>query len=273
MGKQKVVKDFDELEFRDDFMFGKVMEDRDLCRGVLECLLQEPVGELEEVQTQKEFRYTVDGKPIRLDVYNRDSEGIVYDAEMQNLNNKSLEFHQLPKRSRFYQSAIDIDFMDKGSSYRDLPESKVIFMCTFDPFMRGESRYTFGECCREVNGLELEDGTEKIFFNCTYEGEDIPDRCKKLYDYIENGSVTDVLTGKIHEAVIRGRKNQAWRGQYMKERIIRMDMYDEGREDEREEMIFDMLKRGKTVDEIVDFCGYPYELVERVEKNMLASVE
>ena len=42
MGKQKVVKDFDELEFRDDFMFGKVMEDRDLCRGVLECLLQEP---------------------------------------------------------------------------------------------------------------------------------------------------------------------------------------------------------------------------------------
>ena len=43
----------------------------------------------------------------------------------------------------------------------------------------------------------------------------------------------------------------------MKERIIRMDMYDEGREDEREEMIFDMLKRGKTVDEIVDafrFC-------------------
>ena len=69
MSSKRAMKNYEELRFSDDFMFGKVMEDPELCREVLECLLQEPVGELKEVQTQREFRYTVDGKPIRLDVY------------------------------------------------------------------------------------------------------------------------------------------------------------------------------------------------------------
>lgn len=102
MSKTKTMKSYDELMFSDDFMFGKVMEDKELCRDVLECLLQQPIGELSEVQTQREYRYTSDGKPIRLDVYNEDSDGRIYDTEMQNLNNKTLETHQLPKRSRFY---------------------------------------------------------------------------------------------------------------------------------------------------------------------------
>lgn len=112
------MKNYEELSFRDDFMFGNVMEDKNLCRDVLSCLLQEDIGELKELQTQSEFKYTSDGKPIRLDVYNVEDSGRIYDAEMQNLGNKSIESLQLPKRSRFYQGSIDIDFMDKGNSYK-----------------------------------------------------------------------------------------------------------------------------------------------------------
>lgn len=53
-----MAKRYEELSIEDDFMFGKVMEDKELCRDVLQCLLEEPVEELEEVQTQREFRYT-----------------------------------------------------------------------------------------------------------------------------------------------------------------------------------------------------------------------
>nr|MCR4850143.1 PD-(D/E)XK nuclease family transposase [Lachnospiraceae bacterium] len=125
---KKVVKNFEELEFSDDFMFGKVMEDPQICQDVIECLLQQPIGELIKVQTQREFKYTSDGKSIRLDVYNENSAGSVFDTEMQNLNNKSIEFHQLPKRSRFYQGAIDTDYLDKGHSYKTLPDSKIMFI-------------------------------------------------------------------------------------------------------------------------------------------------
>ena len=46
MSKQRIEKEFEELCYNDDFMFGKVMEDLSLCHDVLECLLQHPVGEL-----------------------------------------------------------------------------------------------------------------------------------------------------------------------------------------------------------------------------------
>ena len=48
-----MTKRYEELTIADDFMFGKVMEDKELCREVLECLLEKPVGRLEDVQTEK----------------------------------------------------------------------------------------------------------------------------------------------------------------------------------------------------------------------------
>ena len=51
MSKQRAMKNYEELKFSDDFMFGKVMEDRDLCRELLECLLERPIEELKELQT------------------------------------------------------------------------------------------------------------------------------------------------------------------------------------------------------------------------------
>ena len=46
---------------------------------------------------------------------------------------------------------------------------------------------------------------------------------------------------------------------------------EEGRAMRDDEQIRSLLNRGKTVDEIVDFCGYPYEQVKKVEDNMLVS--
>ncbi len=67
----------------------------------------------------------------------------------------------------------------------------------------------------------------------------------------------------------------------MKEWVVIQDAKDEGREEGieegiekgreegREESIKDMLSRGKTVEEIVDFCNYPYELVKGIEEKLL----
>ncbi|MBR1440838.1 MAG: Rpn family recombination-promoting nuclease/putative transposase [Lachnospiraceae bacterium] len=272
MNKQRRMKSYEELCFRDDFMFGKVMEDKDLCRDVLECLMQRPIGELTEVQTQKEFHYTSDGKPIRLDVYNEDDMGVVYDAEMENLNNKTVEAHELPKRSRFYQGSIDIDFMNKGNSYKALPESNILFVCTFDPFKKDMCQYTFRERCDEDYSIELNDGTQKIYYNCKYQGDDIPEELRTFYDYVENGKTGNELTKRIENAVAKARKNEVWRTQYMKEWVVLQDAKDEGREEGREEEIRSrveiMLRKGKTVEEIVDFCEYPYDLVKSIEEEL-----
>ena len=54
--------------------------------------------------------------------------------------------------------------MKTGEDFARLPQSIVIFICTFDPFGRERYRYTFVETCRE-DGEFLEDGTCKIFLN------------------------------------------------------------------------------------------------------------
>ena len=40
----------------------------------------------------------------------------------------------IEKRTRYYQSLIDIDQLEKNMDYRKLKESYIIFICTFDPF-------------------------------------------------------------------------------------------------------------------------------------------
>ena len=163
--------------------------------------------------------------------------------------------------------------MDKGFSYKKLPESNVLFICTFDPFGKGLSKYTFKEYCDEMSPLALNDGTTKVFYNCSFKGKDISEGLRRLYDYIESGEAEDKLTEKIDEAVQRGRKNAIWRSQYMKERVMLLDAREEGGDIRDNERILDMLRRGKTVEEIVDFCGYPYEQVKNVEDSLTVTTK
>ena len=264
MKEQNSMKSYDELQFRDNFMFGKVMEDPGLCRGVLECLLGHSVGELVTVQSEKEYQYISEGKPIRLDVYSEDRSGAVYDAEMENLNHKSVVFHTLPKRSRFYQASIDIDYMNKGNPYQLLPESTVIFICTFDPFRQGISRYTFMERCEEVPELELKDGTLKLFFNCKYQGKDISEELRQFYDYIENGKVTSSLTKEIDEAVQKGRRNEIWRTQYMREWAIIWDASERGEYLKLIRQVCVKIKKGYTLERIAEELEEEPSMIKRI---------
>ena len=42
----------------------------------------------------------------------------------------------------------------------------------------------------------------------------------------------------------------------------------DAREERDTEKIIDMLNRGKTIEEIVEFCNYPYEQVQKIASNM-----
>lgn len=250
-------KRYEELGFTEDFMFGKVMEDKELCRDVLERLLEKRVKELQDVQTERGFQHSADGKPVRLDVYTKDQQ-TVYDAEMQNLNHKSLGELALPKRSRFYQSTMDMDFLEKGHSYRELPYGIIIFLCTFDPFRMGKAKYAFRNSCDTDGNLLLGDGTEKIFFNCTCPLEEVPENLRTLFDFIINEKVGDELTAKLATALNNARKNEKWGSEYMKELLheddVRTDAFAEGRSEglieSRRETANNMYKNHFTIEQI-----------------------
>ena len=103
-------KKWEEVGLSDDFMFGKVMQDSSLCKKLLERIFPDiNIERIEYPELQKTIKPDSDAHGIRLDVYVRDDKNSIYDIEMQAVDTK-----ELPKRSRYYQSMIDIQELDAG---------------------------------------------------------------------------------------------------------------------------------------------------------------
>ena len=132
-------KDYEELSFTDDFMFGKVLQTHpDICRELIELILNVKIKVISFPDVQKSITITSDGKGIRFDAYVEDDRNTVYDVEMQATDNKNL-----PKRSRYYQGMVDLNLIEKGENYNKLKSSYIIFICLKDPFDAGRHIYTF----------------------------------------------------------------------------------------------------------------------------------
>ena len=218
-----VRKKYEELTIADDFMFYKVMSDKDLCKGLLETILGIEIRDLVYHQTQETMKDSYDGKGVRLDIYAADDVSTVYNVEMQ-----ATYAEDLPKRSRYYQSCIDMDLLDKGVRYGKLNKSIVIFICTFDMFRKGLPIYTFNTRCDQDNELVLGDEVTKVFVNTTADIEGIDSKLGSLIEYIGKGIVSDEYTRSLDNAVVSSRKSKDWRNKYMKYEADRQDLIDAG---------------------------------------------
>lgn len=227
-------KQFEELQSRDDFMFGKVMQNKKICKRVLEILLGIEIEDIEYPETQKTINITCQGKSVRMDVYVADNMNTVYNAEMQQKGG-SETLDQLPKRSRYYQGIIDLNLIEKGLPYSALNSSYVIFICTFDPFGKGLYQYTFRHLCEEDMSLVLEDGTTKFFFNTKGNLKDAPEELGKFLQYIETEQAESAFTEELDREVERTRHNEKWRREYMKELLHDFDVKEEGRREGKEQ--------------------------------------
>lgn len=151
-------RSFQDLNLNNVFLFSAALEDEETCRLVLECILDWRITEL-KVHTEHSILYNSDFKYIRLDVFGKDQLDISYDLEMQNENEGNL-----PLRSRYYQSELDLSSLRPGEDYKMLKPLYIIFLCSFDPFGKNLYRYTFEMQCCERN-FPLNDGVKRIFLN------------------------------------------------------------------------------------------------------------
>ena len=82
--KNKSYDEWEELSISNDFLFGKVMQDAELCGELLKRILPElDIDHIEYPELQKGIKPDTDAKSVRLDVYVRDGKGTVYDIKMQ----------------------------------------------------------------------------------------------------------------------------------------------------------------------------------------------
>ena len=169
-----------ELTIKDNFMFGAVMMDEENCKGLLERVLEIPIERV-EVSREKSIVYHPEYKGVRLDVYAKDEHQSHYNVEMQ-VERKAA----LGKRSRYYQSQMDMELLLSGEDYSELPNTYVIFICDFDPFGEEKYRYVFEMQFKESKQTNLEDGRTILFLNTHGKNEsEVPKELVTFLRYVK----------------------------------------------------------------------------------------
>ena len=238
---------FKKLEFTDDFMFRKVMENKKICTRLLEILLDIKIDHVENLTPEFTLESLIDKRGVRLDVYLKDSDR-VFDVEMQTIikGDEGL-------RARYYQSEIDMKILNRREPYRKLKESYVIFLCTKDLFGYDLPVYIFENLCRGNNSIKLDDRTFKYFFNASA-AEKIQgnEEVKKLLTYISTHVPENAFTQEIEEEVEASSNDAKWRKGLMTFEMLMEEKFEagmekgikQGREEGREEGIAQGMEKG-----------------------------
>ena len=212
------IKSFDELTFQDNFIFQKVMLKKHICKAVLERLLDISIKDIVYIHEEKNLDVRWDTKSVRLDVFVNDDKGTVFNIEMQT----SKDMEELVKRTRFYQSILDMYHIQKGQKYTTLNDSYVIFICTFPVFTGNRHKYTFKNVCIEDYEIDLNDGATKLFLSTKGTQHDVSKPLQAFLDYIDGQEATDELLRDIDDAVHEVKHCEAWKEEYS---MLSMDHY------------------------------------------------
>ena len=215
--KERKRKTWEELTFQDDYLFKRVMCEIDICTRVLETLLEIKIIKVEYIQKEVIFKENYDNKGIRLDVYLEDSNGIIYDIEMQV---QALKEEEFAKRLRYYQALIDASILYVGQDYEQLKKLYIIFICPFKLFDGEQQIYTFKNYCKENKKIELKDDVTKILVSTKgKKDKNVNADLEALFAYINGDKVDNPLVNMIDERV-KYIKNQEDERTMYKERSI-----------------------------------------------------
>lgn len=230
--EKRHIKSYEELEFTDDFLFCKILENNvDLCRELTELILGRKIGKILPLESQKSIEITADGKGVRFDVYMEDDDQTIYDIEMQQAREQDL-----PKRMRYYQGMIDLSQLERGAKYAELKNSYIIFICCEKPFPESSRHiYCIKNVCVEDPLLNYSDGTSKVILTPVGEEDDVSDEMKQFLRYLNDRSTGSELTRRLQMKVDESRQHKRWRVEYMT--LLERDekMREEGREEGKKE--------------------------------------
>ena len=261
-------KAFEELQLKDDFMFGIIMRNPKFCKPFLERILGIKISRIEYPKSQDIIDLAADAKSVRLDIYVEDDDNSVYNIEMQTTENGNL-----PKRTRYYQGMIDLGILEKGENYKNLKRSFIIFVCTFDLFGKGRHIYTFENCCIQDCAIRLGDDAVKIILNTKGIMNDITPEMKRVLDFIDGKEASDDYTRELEKEMKSIRENEKWRLDYMTLQMSYQEKFEQGVEQgigqEKIEAAIRMIEAGKlSVDEIAIYSGLPLEQVLELQKEL-----
>ena len=278
--------------FTNDFIFVLVMRDPDICKGIAELIIpDEEIGEVKiaasenslpdeknekdelEIALQACLDFGKDMRGVRFDAYVKTADKWI-DIEMQTTNK-----HDLEKRSRYYQALMDTDCLEKGGKFKDLKNTYVVFICTFDYLGLGEPMYVVESYIRK-NDLHFNDGTSKILLNTKCSPDKVPEKLKSFYEYINDPSKIDSKLVEGIDERVQKYNTPEWRERLVTLEYMIAEAKEEGIEQGRTEGLAEgevsgraaekldmaraMKEDNKPVDEISKYTGLSAEEIGKL---------
>ena len=215
--KTEELKILDGFCLLDDF-FMTVVFDRNIraTEFVLNIILGRDDLKVIEVVDQRDYKNPIPGgRSIRLDIYAKDSDGKVYDIEVQN-ENAGADVH----RARFHSSMLDTKMLKEKQKFKEIHDSYVIFITESDYMKMGLPMYHVERTVRETGAL-FGDGSHIIYMNGSY--KDDSDPVGKLMHDFRCTSPVDMFYQELAEPVRYFKETEGGRSQMCKAMEERFD--------------------------------------------------
>ncbi len=159
----------------DTFMRCLFKDNTELTELVLRIILGKKDLSVTQIETQADMKRVTGARSICLDAAAADAEGVQYDIEIQRAGDGAR-----PERARYHSSVLDVENLDAGQEFEELPTTYVIFITEKDVFGKGESCYIIGSMNFTAEKL-FDDRRHIIYVNGAYEGDS--DIGKLMHDF------------------------------------------------------------------------------------------
>ena len=150
----------------DTFMRVLFRENLPLAQYVLRVIIGKRDLRLTKEETQKDLVRLVGARGICLDVHGVDDENQQYDLEVQRA-----DVGARPERARYHAGALDVENLNAGQEFEELPTTYIIFITENDIWKGGQAIYPIDRI-NTATGLPFKDRQHILYVNASYEGED-----------------------------------------------------------------------------------------------------
>ena len=237
----------------DDFMRCLFRENIPLTQFVLRIITGKKDLIITDVDTQADMKRLVGARSICLDAYGTDDEGRKYDMEVQRAD-KGAGVH----RARYHSSAMDIDNLDAGQEYDELPETYTIFITENDIYGKGLPFYPV-ERVNLATGEPFGDGEHILYVNGAYRGDD--DIGRLMHDF-SCSDPKDMVNKELADRTRYFKENEEGVEAVCK---VMEDMREEAVEKDKIERVKRLLKLGKlSLEEIADTMELTIDKVKEI---------
>ena len=234
----------------DDFMRCLFKDNIPLAELVLRIITDKPDLVITDCQTQKDMKRLAGARSICLDAYGADSSGKKYDMEVQRAD-KGAD----PHRARYHSSVMDVENLDAGQKFSDLPDTYTIFIIEKDFYGLNKPVYSI-ERMNLDTGKPFDDGEHILYVNGEYRGDS--DIGKLMHDF--NCTDADDMNFKL----------LADRTRYLKENPKGVSEMCRAMEDMRKESLAEVAKRmladgTLALEKIAEYVGLSVDEVKKLQ--------